>query len=218
MESDNVELLLQKLIKFLPRYIQRLFSLASSRIHLSLALMAIKWQGKALSFVCEVLCEIRPEVMRQRGGGRETVGETVGVKTSLEVLNMWGAKALAIAAVTKGALPQQTFHIVQMVLGEIWGNGVLHSNLLPPSLPAFKWWKFLCPRSCRKKKSASNASRGIKFERNLYDICNSTNPCTRGTENEWGEVRGVGGGGVLINTSLLHPVSGSNTMKWNDCM
>ena len=67
--------------------------------------MAIKWQGNELSFVCEVLCEIRLEVMRQRDGGRETVGETVGVETSSEVLNMWGAKVLAIAAVTKGALP-----------------------------------------------------------------------------------------------------------------
>lgn len=88
MESDNVKLLLQKLITFLLHYIQWLFSLASSRIHLFLVLMAIKLQGNELSFVCEVLCEIRLEVMRQRDRGRETVGETVGVKTLSEVLNM----------------------------------------------------------------------------------------------------------------------------------
>lgn len=211
MESDNVKLLLQKLITFLLHYIQWLFSLASSRIHLSLVLMAIKWQGNELSFVCEVLCEIRLEVMRQRDRGRETVGETVGVKTLSEVLNMWGAKVLAIAAVTKGA----TFISSKWCWersGET-GSCILICSLLHSLLSSGGSFCALV----LAEKSASNASRGIKFERNLYDICNLTNPRTRGTENEWGEVRG-GRKRVLINTSLLHPVSGSNTMKWNDCM
>lgn len=48
--------------------------------------------------------------MREREMQGQTAGETVGVKTSMNGLNMWSAKVLANTADIKGALSNRLYH------------------------------------------------------------------------------------------------------------
>lgn len=116
------------------------------------------------------------EVMRQRDGEEDSwwncrYQTVIGGVKHVKCKRFWQTIQ------TLRGLPSRLY-TMQMVLWDFWETGSCIS------ICSVLFYFTLCQSFCALillEKSASNASSGIKFEQNLYNICNSTNPHSCGT-------------------------------------